>query len=204
LAVEPLALEGLPARRTVAPLVSEVQDESISRQRDPELRRIVVIRHAQSSWDDPSLADHDRPLSKRGRKARSRLRDHIEGLELRPDLVMCSSSRRTRETLAGIRSAFGRKARVESDSELYAASAEKLVTELRRLDDQVTTVVLIGHNPGVADLVELLVSASANDEAAIDTFPTAAVAVLSVAGPWRALQPACASLESFWSPRRPG
>lgn len=187
----------------MALVVSEVQDEYMSRQRDPELRHIVVIRHAKSSWDDTSVADHDRPLSKRGRNALPRLCNHIEGLELRPDLVMCSSSRRTRETLAGIRAAFGRKARVESDSSLYAASAEQLVTELQGLDDQVTTVVLIAHNPGVADLVDLLASASATGEAAIDTFPTAAVAVLSVAGPWSALQPACASLESFWAPRQP-
>jgi phosphohistidine phosphatase len=179
-----------------------VQDESVSRQRDPELRHIVVIRHAKSSWDDPSVADHDRPLSKRGRKALARLRDHIEALELRPDLVMCSSSRRTLETLAGIRPALGRKARVESDSTLYGASAEQLVTELRRLDDQVVTVFLIGHNPGVADLVELLAADPATGEAAIDTFPTAAVAVLSVAGPWSALQPACASFVSFWAPRQ--
>ena len=88
----------------------------MSRQRDPELRHIVVIRHAKSSWDDPSVADHDRPLSKRGRNALPRLLDHIEGLELRPDLVKCSSSRRTRETLDGIRPALGRKTRVESES----------------------------------------------------------------------------------------
>ena len=88
----------------------------MSHQRGPELRHIVVIRHAKSSWDDPSIADHDRPLSKRGRNALSRLRDHIEGLELRPELVMCSSSLRTRETLAGIRAAFGRKARVEFEA----------------------------------------------------------------------------------------
>ena len=187
----------------MALVASEVQDESVSRQRGPELRRIVVIRHAKSSWDDPSVADHDRPLSKRGRNALSRLRDHIEGLELRPELVMCSSSRRTCETLAGIRPALGRKARVESDSSLYGASAEQLVTELRRLDDQVTTVVLIGHNPGVAELVDLLATDPATGGDAIDTFPTAAVAVLSVAGPWSALQPACALLESFWAPRQP-
>ena len=94
--------------------------------------------------------------------------------------------RGTRETLAGIRPAFGQRARVESDSSLYGASAERLFTELRRLDDQVTTVVLIEHNPGVADLVDLLAVASATGGAAIDTFPTAAVAVLSVAGPWSA------------------
>ncbi len=175
----------------------------MSRQRDPELRHIVVIRHAKSSWDDPSVADHDRPLSNRGRNALSRLGDHIEDLELRPDLVMCSSSRRTRETLAGIRPAIGRKVRVELDSALYGASAEQLLTELRRLDDHVATVVLIGHNPGVVDLVDCLVANAATGGAAIDTFPTAAVAVLSVAGPWSALQPACALLESFWAPRHP-
>ena len=182
---------------------SEVQDESMSRQRDPELRHIVVIRHAKSSWDDPSVADHDRPLSKRGRDSLSRLCDHIEDLELRPDLVMCSSSRRTRETLDGIRSALGRKVRVELDSALYGASAELLVTELRRVDDHVATVFLIGHNPGVVDLVDLLAADATTGGAAIDAFPTAAVAVLSVAGPWSALQPACALLESFWTPRHP-
>jgi phosphohistidine phosphatase len=175
----------------------------VSRRRGPKLRHIVVIRHAKSSWDDPSIADHDRPLSKRGRKALSRLRDHIEGLELRPELVMCSSSRRTRETLAGIRAAFGKKARVVSDRSLYAASAEQLVTALRRLDDQVTTVVIIGHNPGVADLVDFLAGDPASGRAAVDKFPTAAVAVVSVAGPWSSLQPACAVLDSFWAPRQP-
>jgi phosphohistidine phosphatase len=186
----------------VALTSSEVQDESMSRPRDLELRHIVVLRHAKSSWDDPSVSDHDRPLSKRGRNALSRLRDHIEGLELHPDLVMCSSSRRTRQTLDGIRPALGRKVRVELDPALYGASAEQLVAELRRLDDQVTTVFLVGHNPGVADLVDLLAADPATGGAVIDTFPTAGVAVLSITGPWRALQPACAALESFWAPRQ--
>ena len=174
----------------------------MSGQRDPEIRHVVVIRHAKSSWDDPSAEDHDRPLSKRGRNALPRLLDHIEGLELPPDLVMCSSSRRTRETLDGIRPAFGRKARIETEAALYGANVERLITQLRRLDDQITTVVLIGHNPGVADLVDLLAVAPSSGGAAIDRFPTAAVAVLSVAGAWSALQRGCASLESFWAPRR--
>ena len=167
------------------------------------MKRLRLLRHAKSSWEDPGLADHDRPLSKRGRNALPRLLDHVEGLELRPDLVMCSSSRRTSETLDGILPALGQKARVESDRSLYGAGAGQLVTELRRLDDHVTTVFLIGHNPGVADLVDLLAADPATGRAAIDAFPTAAVAVLSVAGPWSALQPACASLESFWAPRQP-
>ncbi|MGZ4723719.1 MAG: SixA phosphatase family protein [Ilumatobacteraceae bacterium] len=175
----------------------------MSRQLGPELKHIVVIRHAKSSWDDPSMVDHDRPLSKRGRDALSRLGDHIEGLKLRPDLVMCSSSRRTRETLDGIRTSLGRKVRVEFDSALYGASVEQLVTKLRGLDDQIMNVFLIGHNPAVTDLVDLLAVAPATGGTAIDAFPTAAVAVLSVAVPWSELQPACAALESFWAPRHP-
>ena len=166
-----------------------------------ERRRVVVMRHAKSSWDDPSLADHDRPLSKRGRKALGRLHDHIEELGLRPDLVLCSSSRRTSETLDGIRDVLGRQARTNSDPTLYGAGAEQLLSMLRRLDDHVTTVVLIGHNPGAADLVDLLAADPTTGSAAIDAFPTAAVAVLSVAGPWTAIRPSCASLESFWTPR---
>lgn len=162
-----------------------------------------MIRHAKSSWNDPSLADHDRPLSKRGHNALTALRDHIEGLELSADLVMCSSSRRTRETLEGIRPALARKARVESDSTLYGADVEMLVAKLRGLDDQITTVFLIGHNPGLSDLVELLADPT-TAAAAIDSFPTAAVAVLSVAGPWSGLRPSCAALESFWTPRQRG
>jgi phosphohistidine phosphatase len=96
---------------------------------------------------------------------------------------------------------LGRQARTSSDPTLYGASAEQLLSVLRCLDDHVTTVVLIGHNPGVADLVDLLAAHPTTGSAAIDAFPTAAVAVLSVAGPWSATRPSCASLESFWSPR---
>ena len=175
----------------------------MSRSRARKGRWIVVIRHAKSSWDDPSLADHDRPLSKRGRKALPRLRDHIKGLDLRPGLVLCSSSRRTRETLDGIRDAIPAKARIKLDSSLYAASAGKLLSVLRDLDEKVTIVFLIGHNPGVADLVDVLTADPEAGGAGIDAFPTAAVAVLSVVGPWSELQPEGVTLESFWTPRQP-
>jgi phosphohistidine phosphatase len=166
-------------------------------------KRIVVVRHAKSSWDDPALADHDRHLAPRGRRAVQRLRHHFERLGLRPDLVLCSSSRRTRETLEGIRPALGRHADVQIDRGLYAAEAEQLLHRLQRLDDQVTCVVLIGHNPGVADLTDLLVGHGdpVERKQAIDKFPTGAVALLSVAGEWRGLQRASATLDGYWQPR---
>ena len=175
----------------------------MSENRSHRRKCIVLVRHAKSSWDDPALADHDRPLAPRGRKAVRRLRDHLERLGLRPDIVLCSSSRRTRETLEGIGTAFGRQTDVQIDRELYAADAEQRLDRLQHLDDQLTCVVLIGHNPGVADLAGLLVGYGdpTMREQAADKFPTAAVAVLSVTGDWSGLQPAVATLDSYWQPR---
>jgi phosphohistidine phosphatase len=117
--------------------------------------------------------------------------------------VLCSSSRRTCETLEGIRPTFGRRARVETNSKLYGASAGHLISELQRLDDQVATVFLIGHNPGVEDLVDLLVPGRASGREEVEKFPTGTIAVLSAIGPWSTLQPGKASLDSFWTPRPP-
>ncbi len=170
---------------------------------DHRRKRIVVVRHAKSSWDDPAVADHDRPLAPRGRKAVQRLRDHLVQLALRPDLVLCSSSRRTRETLEGIRPALGRHADVQIERDLYAADVQHLLDRLRGLDDQVTCVVLIGHNPGVGDLTELLIGHGdpTARQQATGKFPTAAVAVLSFTGEWSELQPASATIDSYWQPR---
>jgi phosphohistidine phosphatase len=160
-------------------------------------RALVVVRHAKSSWDDPALADHDRPLAPRGRKALPRLRSHLEELEVRPGLIWCSSSRRTRETLDGIRRSLGDDVQIEIDAWLYRADADELLTRLRTIDDSISCALLIGHNPGLEDLVDLL----ADGERAVDRFPTAAVAVLAFDGSWTTLGPDRASLTSLWTPR---
>jgi phosphohistidine phosphatase len=160
-------------------------------------RALVVVRHAKSSWDDPGLADHDRPLAPRGRKALRRLRSHLEQLEVSPGLVWCSSSRRTRETLDGIRQPLGVDARIEIDGWLYGADVEELLSHLRTIGDDISCALLIGHNPGLGDLVDLV----ADGERAVDRFPTAAVAVLAFDGSWTTLGPARASLTSLWTPR---
>ena len=103
--------------------------------------------------------------------------------------LCCARRRVARETLEGIRPALGRHADVQIDRGLYAAEAEQMLDRLQRLDDQVTCVVLIGHNPGVADLTDVLVGHGDPIERkhAADMFPTGAVALLSVACEWRGL-----------------
>jgi phosphohistidine phosphatase len=164
-----------------------------------ERRRLVLVRHAKSSWDDPGLADHDRPLAARGRKALGPMRHHLGGLGLPVDLVLCSSSRRTVETLDGIRSALGAGASVVTEDGLYGATAERLLARLHAVADAVRCVVVVAHNPGVADLLGDLL---AGDPASPDSVPTGAVAVLSFEGPWRLLGQADVTLDGFWRPPR--
>jgi phosphohistidine phosphatase len=165
--------------------------------------RLVIVRHAKSSWDQASLADHDRPLAPRGHKAVKRLRQHLDELVLDADLVLCSSARRTRDTLDGVRPALRRHgdARIEIEGDLYGADAERLLDRLHAIDDKVGCAVLIAHNPGVADLTDLLLTPDDRGGDQLGKFPTAAVAVLSFRSRWRDLEPASASLESFWTPR---
>ena len=173
----------------------------MSHQRGPELRHIVVIRHAKSSWDDPSIADHDRPLSKRGRNALSRLRDHIEGLELRPELVMCSSSLRTRETLARTRI----DAPVNYADRLYDATPGAVIEEINGVDPTVETLLVIGHEPAMSQVALGLAAAEGGNPTAAESistkFPTSAIAVLRTGEPWDQLTLSGAALVTFHVPR---
>ena len=111
-------------------------------------RDLLLVRHAKSAWDDPSLNDHDRPLAPRGTKATRRMSDYLAQAEYRPDVVLCSSSRRTMDTLDGIRAALPRRARVELADELYLADANTLLKRLHGLNGKDRCAMLVGHNLG--------------------------------------------------------
>jgi phosphohistidine phosphatase len=166
-------------------------------------RRLYLLRHAKSSWDDPRLPDHDRPLAPRGQRAVRRLREHLVGLSDGPELVLCSSARRTMMTLAGIADALpvGVDTRIEDG--LYGAAGGELLTRLRRVADEVRGVMVIGHNPGLEDLAHLLVGSGADDarERMGEKFPTGALAILVVDRSWADLAPDAARLETFVVPR---
>jgi phosphohistidine phosphatase len=161
---------------------------------EPE-RRLLLLRHAKSSWDDPTLADHDRPLAPRGRQAAKRIGRHLRREEIAVSLVLCSSARRARETLDRV--APG--GRTEIESELYGASAGQLLERLRQVPDQAGTVMLVGHNPAIQDLLVSLVDEPG--DLAAQKFPTGALATLAVSGPWRSLAPGRAELTALVTPR---
>lgn len=168
-------------------------------------RDLLLVRHAKSAWDDPSLADHDRPLAPRGAKALRRLRDHLRSAGHRPDVVLCSSARRTVETLGGIRAALPKRTKVEITDELYLADADAMLALLHGHAGKVRCAMLIGHNPGTEDLA-LLLAGSGEPEllARLEAkFPTGAAASLSFDGAWADLAPGTAHLDDLFVPRPP-
>jgi phosphohistidine phosphatase len=159
-------------------------------------KRLALMRHAKSSWDDDELDDHERPLAPRGRRAAKRMRDHLRDIDAIPDVVLCSSALRTRQTLDLLD--LSARSPVLFEDGLYGASAAELLSRVHRVDDAVGTALIIGHNPGIAELTVLL---TADDGGPWVAFPTAAVAVLrcSIAS-WAELRPGVADLERFATP----
>ena len=167
------------------------------------MHRLLLLRHAKSSWDQPDLADHDRPLAPRGRRAAIALGEHLRGLAGRPELVVCSSAARTVETLELIRPGLPAGTSVTIDEALYAADEDELLGCVRHLPSTAACVLLIGHNPGIRDLAVMLAGhGDRTARAAIAAkFPTAALAQLAIDQPWSAVEPGAATLEAYWTPR---
>jgi phosphohistidine phosphatase len=165
------------------------------------MKRLYLLRHAKSSWDDPTLADRDRPLAPRGRRAAEAMAKHLKRNGIAPELVLCSASKRTRQTLKRIAPGLGSGADVQIRSELYAASSTDMLAVLHEVPDEVGSVMLIGHNPGIQDLASSLARSGPELARVRRKFPTGALATLELEGSWRALPPATAELTSFVRPK---
>jgi phosphohistidine phosphatase len=165
-------------------------------------KRLFLLRHAKSSRDDPGLADHERPLAPRGRRAAKVIAEHLRRESLVPGLVLCSSSRRTQETLEGIAPALGDRVAVQIESELYAAPEQRLLERLRALEEDVESVLLIGHNPAVERLALDLAGSGDKLATVRRKYPTGALATLEFTGPWRELRPGTATLADFVTPKQ--
>jgi phosphohistidine phosphatase len=167
------------------------------------MHQLLLLRHAKSSWDDPKLADLDRPLNKRGRRAAGAMRKAMLGLGLTPDVVLVSPSRRTQETLAALEP-WDDTPLIEPVDTLYLASVPHLLAVLRGVNETVRSVMLIGHNPGLHELAVLLTGTSASGEATrrvIAGFPTGALAEFSVATQGQRLDAAGTRLVRFLTAR---
>jgi phosphohistidine phosphatase len=169
------------------------------------MKRIFLVRHAKSAWDDPALGDFERPLAPRGRAAARRMADHMHHRGLIPDHVMCSTAARARETWALMAPILGPDIPLEPRRDLYHAAPWRLLDILREAPDVAASLLVIAHSPGMEGLAMGLAGAE-SDENAVERltakFPTAALAVIEFnGGDWSAVAENGGRLTRFVAPR---
>jgi phosphohistidine phosphatase len=120
------------------------------------MKRLLLLRHAKSSWDHPGLADFDRPLNERGLRAAPLMGRFLLRRKIRPDLVLSSPAERARSTAALVSEAAELDAPTRYDERIYEATAERLLEVVSQTEDGVEELLLVGHNPGMEELIELL------------------------------------------------
>jgi phosphohistidine phosphatase len=165
------------------------------------LHELYLLRHAKSSWEDPSLADHERPLAPRGEKAAALVAAHLRRKKIAPALVLCSPARRVIETFLGVESALGEDVSVQTERELYGASADVLLGRLRQLPESVPSAMLIGHNPAIQELATTLAQGSKQLGKLERKYPTGALATFVFEGDWASLAPKCVHRVNFVRPK---
>jgi phosphohistidine phosphatase len=167
---------------------------------------LVLLRHAKSDWPD-DVPDHERPLAARGRADAPAVGAWLGAHGIRPDRVVVSDAQRTVQTWELVEKALdlSEPADVHVEPRAYCASPEVLLDLVRETPESVRTLLLVGHNPGMARLatgLDDLAAAGAGPRARLeDKYPTAALAVLAVRGPWAGLEPGEAQLLDFATPR---
>jgi phosphohistidine phosphatase len=142
------------------------------------MKRLILTRHAKSAWDDPTMADHDRPLNERGKAAAADLGQWLASRDYVPGEVLCSDALRTRKTFSGLAPALPASPVLELKPALYHAGADVMLAVLRHASAD--TVMMIGHNPGIAEFAARLVaSPPLNPE--FHRYPTGATLVVDFA-----------------------
>lgn len=159
------------------------------------MKRLLLLRHAKSSWDDPALADFERPLNERGRRAAPLMGRFMRGRKIRPDLILCSPAERARQTAALLVEAAGLDAPLRYDERIYEATTADLLSVISGAGAEARELLLVGHNPGLEGLLELLTGESRR-------MPTAALAcVLLDTDDWAAPLTGPARLEWHVKPK---
>jgi phosphohistidine phosphatase len=165
------------------------------------MKKLFLLRHAKSSRKDSSLADHDRPLTARGRRAAKDMAAYLHEHRIDPALVLCSPATRARQTLDGVAPGFRGSPEVRIESELYELSASGLLARLQRIPDAVPSAMLIGHNPALERLALDLAGGGPALAELASKYPTGALATLEFPGSWSDLDADRAELVALVKPR---
>jgi phosphohistidine phosphatase len=169
------------------------------------MKRLTLLRHAKSDWDDPVARDFDRPLNKRGEKAALLMGQYARSRAMRFDWLVASPAVRVTETLATFLVGYGGNLDAHWDRRIYLASVPTLFDVLRDLPDSADAVLMAGHNPGLEDLVLALVPDDGDNALRDDVevkFPTASLAVIDLSiDHWADISENKGVIASFTRPR---
>jgi phosphohistidine phosphatase len=147
------------------------------------VKRLGLLRHAKSSWEDTDLRDFDRGLNARGRKGAALMGKHIGRHGVAWDMLLASPAQRVRQTLDSALPASGQDLPVIWDERLYLANVPTMLDVLRHVEGNPASVLLVGHNPGLQEMLFELIPDAAQDrtfDEAVRKFPTAAYAVIEL------------------------
>lgn len=166
--------------------------------------RLLLLRHAKAAAGSIGASDIDRPLIAQGRRSATLVGEHIAKHRLEPDRILCSSSRRTRETLAALLPHLAGDAEIRIARTLYEPPAGHYLDVIGRYGATANTLLMIGHNPGMQDTAELLIGSGNGElrEAAVTRFSTAALAVIDFEETrWDEIVPRSGRIVAFFRPR---
>ena len=166
------------------------------------MKSLTLLRHAKSAWDDPVARDFDRPLNGKGRRAAARMGRYLKEEGLAFDCVIASPALRVQQTIAGVEDGYGRSLEPQFDKRIYMASATTLLDLAQGIDDACERALLIGHNPGLEDLVLALAASSPSRDEVEEKYPTATLAELTFdVSRWADVAEGQGTLARFTRPR---
>ena len=168
------------------------------------MRRLLLLRHAKSSWSEPGASDHERPLNRRGQEAAPRIGAYLARHKLIPDRVLCSTARRTRETWELVAAEAPAAPPASFTEQLYDASPHALIEVFRRAEPQAASLLVVGHNPGLQEIATALIASGdlEDRERLREKLPTGGLVVIDFAiADWAKLHTRSGRLERFVVPR---
>ncbi len=165
---------------------------------------LTMLRHAKSSWGDPLLRDKDRPLNARGKSQTKQMGEHLSQQNIDPDLIICSSAKRARQTLKQVSKNWQTDARIVLEDRLYLASTSSILSLFEEYGNSANHIMIIGHNPGFHTLASsLAASGDAHDIATLSQrYPTGTLCVIkSNAVQWQNIDSEAGELVIFTTPK---
>jgi phosphohistidine phosphatase len=168
------------------------------------MRRLILLRHAKSDWSAAALPDRERNLAARGSEAAPRIGAYMARHALVPDLVLCSPATRARRTWELVAAAFPSTPPTTFDERLYETGRETILDAIKAVPRDVHVLLVVGHNPGLRDLAELLIASGDidNRQRLLEKFPTAGLAAIDFpVDDWGRLHPRAGRLDRFVAAR---